>query len=241
LIISKVLKLTRKHICPPSIQNWAIKFWVCWRSSHLLPTPSTTHFHTFHIWLQMRSLHVHITLRSPIVGIVGSWWWRVYAGLATTTQIIFNLSWCTTLLTLAIQSELASSEMTLWIMINHYNGQRKKIKNLVMGPTPRRTGWLTVGCNLTSTSKLRSIGDIVKSERRWRFKWNSQINSLASTSFTEEHASLSDHKWRARSPSSLPSSNAVSWLRKQSPGHGKQETTSHCNSSACTNLEHQPF
>jgi hypothetical protein len=49
-----------------------------------------------------------------------------------------------------------------------------------------------------------------------------------------------EHQWRASSPSSLPSSNAVGQLSEQSPGHRRQEPTNHCRSSACAYLKNQP-
>jgi hypothetical protein len=59
----------------------------------------------------------------------------------------------------------------------------------------------------------------------------SQINSLASSGFTEQHAPSSEPQWKASTPSSLPSSNTVRRLRLQLPGHHNQQPTSNSKSS----------
>jgi hypothetical protein len=49
------------------------------------------------------------------------------------------------------------------------------------------------------------------------------IYSLVPSGFSEEQLSLREHQHRGRSSSRLPSGNAVSLLREQSPGRRKHE------------------
>jgi hypothetical protein len=74
-------------------------------------------------------------------------------------------------------------------------------------------------------------------ESRRRLKWGlagsalwlhgaSLVEACSSWSFTEEHASPSEHQRRASITSSLPSDNAIIRLREQPLGHRKQEQKS---------------
>jgi hypothetical protein len=77
----------------------------------------------------------------------------------------------------------------------------------------------------------RSVSRNVTSDRSRSAKTlvgTSQINSLASSGFTEQHAP----SMKSNTPSSLPSGNAVSRPELQSPGHNNQLPTSNIESSA---------
>jgi hypothetical protein len=51
----------------------------------------------------------------------------------------------------------------------------------------------------------------------------SRIYSLATSSFTEEHASSGERQWRASSPSGLPSSSSAGHHQENSPSRRKHE------------------
>jgi hypothetical protein len=87
-------------------------------SQRIQKTAITTHFgiFEFRIWAYATP-RKHCSAATSIVGgVVGRWELVgvVYVcGLTTTTQIILDLNWCTTSLTLAMQSVRASSEVAL--------------------------------------------------------------------------------------------------------------------------------